>query len=92
MKGKLYLYFAVALPIFKRSYSWTLDQSGMSHDVAERHDVERLEQATDNSNIQVLKSGKFVLIAHRGIKGYPFYMLMHCLQFQAYNQNANTVQ
>ena len=39
---------------------WTLDQSEMSHDVVERHDVERLEQATDNSNIQVLKSGKFV--------------------------------
>ena len=32
----------------------------MSHDVAEQCDVERLEQATDNSNIQVLKGGKFV--------------------------------
>ena len=32
----------------------------MSHDVAEQCDVERLEQATDNLNNQVLKGGKFV--------------------------------
>ena len=69
-----------------------LNHSRMSCNVAEQCDVERLKQATDNSNIQVLKSGKFVLIAHRGIKRYPFYMLVHCLQIQAYNQNANTVE
>ena len=32
-----------------------LNHSGMSHEVAEWCDVERLEQATDNSNIQVVK-------------------------------------
>ena len=32
----------------------------MSQNVAEWRYVERLEQATDNSNIQVLKGGKFV--------------------------------
>ena len=36
-----------------------LNHSIISHDVAERHDVERLEQAIDNLHIQVLKSGKF---------------------------------
>ena len=37
-----------------------LNHSRMSCNVAEQCDVERLKQATDNSNIQVLKGSKFV--------------------------------
>ena len=77
--------FAVTLQsVFKHSYNRTLDHSGMSHDVAARHDVERLEQATEYSSnnwesfVEGLASS--FLTAHRGIKGYPFCMFMHCLQ------------
>ena len=60
MKGNCIYNLAAVLPIFKHSYNQMLDHSKMSHDIAEQHDVERLEQPTNNSNIQVLKGGKFV--------------------------------
>ena len=49
--------------VFKLSYNRTLDHNGILHNVAERRDVERLEQTTDNlSNCQetFVEGSKFV--------------------------------
>ena len=49
-KGKLCLYFVVVLQfIFKCSHNGMLDHSGTLHNVAKWRDVERFEQATENS-------------------------------------------
>ena len=45
--------------IFKCSYNRMVDHSGMSQDVVEQHDVERLEQATKIVKKLFLKGSKF---------------------------------
>ena len=68
-----------------------LDHSGMLHNVYERCDIERLEQATDNLSNSLETFVEGWQVCFQQLIGVPrhIHSVHSCTVFIAYNQNGN---